>query len=116
MVDEGVEYALELSPCGAQGASRGDVLGERCVHDRQAWGEDAPVGFREQHGDPLARRGQVVAVGVRPACDQCLAFEASQVIGGLFAGVGGIQQRCDALGELAIVEPRDGMAEAGQCG
>src|SRR2546426_3294409 len=48
--------------------------------------------------------------------DETFAAEASEVVGRLPAGVGGVEEGGDAFGELVVVEPGDEMTEAGQGG
>lgn len=54
-------------------------------------------GLGEQHRHAPAEWGELVALGGRDVLDQLLAGEPAQVIGGLPAGVGSVQQRADQV-------------------
>ena len=76
----------------------------------QGWGEDAPVGLGEQHRDPAAQRGELVVLGMGQPEDEPLAPQPAQIVGGLAAAVGPIQQRRDQPGQVTVGEPDQEVA------
>lgn len=75
-----VEGAFELAPRLAQGCGARDGRGQVGVEFGEGWVDDPSVGLGEQDGDHASVVGQLVATG---ACDEALAAQAPQVIGGL---------------------------------
>jgi len=66
--------------------------------------------------DRAAGRGELVAVAASDAVDDLFTAEPAQVIRGVPAGVVLIQQAAHALGEGAVVEAADQLAEPGDGG
>lgn len=74
------------------------------------------MGLGEEHDDAPAPGREVISVAVGPPGDEPFAAQATEVVGGLTAGVGRVEESGNAFGELVVVEPGDEMAEAGKGG
>jgi hypothetical protein len=100
-----VQASVELPPGGCEFAAVCEICWEPWVQLGQAGCQDTPVDLGEQHCYAAAQRGELVAVVARQPDDEPLAFESTQVVGGLAAGVGAAEQGGDGPGQGWVVEP-----------